>query len=197
MTVFPTPRDGDDGGLDPVLAAAQAGDEVAFAQLWRVLQPRLLRFLVGRGASGWAADAEAVAAETWLQVARDLPSFVGDFAAFRGWVYTIARHRLIDAKRMEARRPSFSLDDVAAAGLPALDDVEAAAETNAELAEVLRRIRTLPDGQRDVILLRVVAGLSVEETARVLGRKPGTVRVLAHRGLKALQAAMGVAGDGA
>jgi RNA polymerase sigma-70 factor, ECF subfamily len=193
MVSVPEPRRtaaGEDSAFDHVLAAAQRGDEDAFADLWRELQPRLLRFLRARGADRAFVDAETVAGETWLQVARDLPKFTGDYGAFRGWVYAIARNRLIDAQRAEGRRPSVALQDAMVATLAALDDVESQAQANEELSEVLIRLKSLPDGQRDVLLLRVVAGLSVEETAKALGRRPGTVRVLAHRGLKTLQAQM-------
>jgi RNA polymerase sigma-70 factor, ECF subfamily len=193
MMSVPEPRQtpaGEDSQFDLILLAAQGGDEDAFADLWRELQPRLLRFLRSRGADRAFVDAETVAGETWLQVARDLPKFSGDYPAFRGWLYAIARNRLIDAQRAEARRPSVALHDAMTATLAALDDVESVAQDNAELSEVLVRLKSLPEGQRDVLLLRVVAGLSVEETAKALGRRPGTVRVLAHRGLKALQVQM-------
>src|SRR5437879_722699 len=95
----PTPAQ--PAGLDSVLRQAQAGDELAFRVLYRDTHPRALRYLqaiVG-------ADAEDVASETWLQVARDLPGFSGDGVAFRGWVATIARHRAADHLRRARRRP--------------------------------------------------------------------------------------------
>src|ERR1700747_2223698 len=90
------PRD-----LGPAIERARAGDEMAFRALYRDTNPRVLRYLqaiVG-------ADAEDVASETWLQVARDLPGFSGDGDAFRGWVATIARHRAADHLRRARRRP--------------------------------------------------------------------------------------------
>jgi RNA polymerase sigma-70 factor (ECF subfamily) len=86
---------GRDGGPGP------AGDPEAFRVLYRDIQPRLLRYLhapVGQ-------DAEDVAAETWLQITRDLPGFAGDYDHFRGWTATIARHRALDHLRRAARRP--------------------------------------------------------------------------------------------
>src|ERR1700720_4469848 len=88
----------DAGGL---VERAQRGDPEAFRVLYRDIQPRLLRYLhamVGQ-------DAEDVAAETWLQVTRDLPGFAGDDDHFRGWTATIARHRALDHLRRAARRP--------------------------------------------------------------------------------------------
>src|SRR5215218_11106594 len=90
-----------EAGLVTALHRAQAGDEEAFRGLYRAVQPGLLRYL--RALVG--ADAEDVASETWLQVARDLGSFRGDIDGFRGWVATIGRHRAMDHLRKQRRRP--------------------------------------------------------------------------------------------
>jgi DNA-directed RNA polymerase specialized sigma24 family protein len=87
--------------VDGTVGLAQRGDPEAFRVLYRDIQPRLLRYLhalVGQ-------DAEDVAAETWLQITRDLPAFSGDYDHFRGWTATIARHRALDHLRRAARRP--------------------------------------------------------------------------------------------
>ncbi|MEV6494965.1 sigma factor, partial [Actinoplanes sp. NPDC051633] len=89
-----------DDELARALTAAIAGDEAGFATLWRRLQPAVLRYL--RVVVGDAAD--DVASETWMQAARDLRRFDGDPAAFRGWLFRIARHRAIDDRRRAARR---------------------------------------------------------------------------------------------
>jgi RNA polymerase sigma-70 factor (ECF subfamily) len=87
--------------LDAVVIAAQSGDETAFRLLYRAQQPALLRYLrvlVGE-------DAEDVASEAWLQIARDLRTFAGDWDGFRGWTATVARHRAMDLLRSRRRRP--------------------------------------------------------------------------------------------
>jgi RNA polymerase sigma-70 factor, ECF subfamily len=78
--------------LAEAVRAAQQGDEQAFRVLYRDLQPRLLRYL----RTMVADDAEDVASEAWLHIARDLPGFNGDSDGFRGWAATIARHRAMD-----------------------------------------------------------------------------------------------------
>lgn len=85
-----------------LLARAQRGEEEAFACLFREVQPALLRYL--RVIAPEAAD--DVAGETWLQVVTGLAGFRGGEDAFRGWLFTIARHRAVDAGRSRARRPA-------------------------------------------------------------------------------------------
>ena len=176
-----------------ILTAAQDGGEWAVAILYRWLHPAVVGYLRARAGD----DAEDLASETWLAVARALPGFSGDEAAFRSWVFTIAHRRLVDHHRTSSRRlrtRSLTSDDgdgpersEALAELASGDDP--AAEVVAAMAgdEAVRRIvALLPPDQAEIVLLRVVAGLPVEEVAAVTGRKPGTVRVLQHRALRRL-----------
>jgi RNA polymerase sigma-70 factor, ECF subfamily len=91
---------------DGALARSKMGDEAGFLELWRALQPRLLRFVRVLG----CADADDVASETWLQVVRDLHKFSGGPEDFRRWLFTIARHRAIDAARAKSRRPALPVN---------------------------------------------------------------------------------------
>ena len=93
------------GAFGDILGRAQAGDEAAFACIFRDVQPTLLRYL-----RVIAAEGEDVAGETWVQVVPGLAGFRGDEQAFRAWVFTIARHRAIDAGRSRTRRPTVPLD---------------------------------------------------------------------------------------
>jgi RNA polymerase sigma-70 factor, ECF subfamily len=170
-----------------VLGAAARGDEEAFGRLWRDLQPRLLRYfrVVSRAA------AEDLASETWLGVIRGLDRFQGNEPAFRAWVFTIARHEVLDWRRRAARRPAADLPangliDRAAPDDPAADALEGFS-TRAALAE----LATLPADQAEAIMLRVVAGLGVDRVAAIMGKRPGTVRVLTHRGLRRLAERLG------
>ena len=170
-----------------VLAAAAAGDEDAFGRLWRDLQPRLLRYFAVAG----PAVAEDLASETWLGVVRALDRFSGGEPAFRAWVFTIARHEVLDWRRRAARRAAEDLSvnglvEQAAPDDPAADALEGFS-TRAALAEVA----ALPDDQAEAIVLRVVAGLDVQRVAELMGKRPGTVRVLTHRGLRRLAERLG------
>ena len=171
-----------DPELDHHLEHALAGDETAFTRVFRAVQPPLLRYLsviVG------SSHAEEIAAETWVRVARDLQRFRGDAGGFRAWVFTIARHRALDHRRAEARRPPLT-DDRALELLPGQSGVAEAVEEIISTEAALRLVAQLPRDQAEAVLLRVVAGLDVARAAQVLGKRPGTVRVLAHRGLRRL-----------
>jgi RNA polymerase sigma-70 factor, ECF subfamily len=173
-----------------VLEAATRGDEEAFGRLWRDLQPRLLRYFM----VAVPAAAEDLASETWLAVVRSLGRFRGNEPAFRAWVFTIARHELLDWRRRAARRPIedvpvTGLTDMAAMAAP--DDPAASAMEGFSTRAALAMIATLPADQAEAVVLRVVAGLGVDRVAAIMDKRPGTVRVLTHRGLRRLAERLG------
>jgi RNA polymerase sigma-70 factor (ECF subfamily) len=161
-----------------VIADAKSGDQRSFDALFRTYQPGLLRYLHSV-APGLATD---VAASTWESVATSLDRFSGDGVGFRRWLFTIARRRLVDEVRRDTRRP------LRVADVPDLPDdapgPDAAFDQPAWAAHVLAHI---PTRQADVVSLRVLGGLSVDEVASLLGVSAGNVRVLSHRGLLAIQ----------
>jgi RNA polymerase sigma-70 factor (ECF subfamily) len=163
-----------------VLRAAQEGAGWAVAVLYRDVQPALVRYLRAQAPH----EAEDLASETWLSVASGLGRFSGDEGAFRAWVFTIARCRLIDSFRRATRRPEHAVswsDDV---DRPAPDDTEAAALATVSTEAALARVAKLPPEQAEIVLLRILAGLSAEEVGAIVGKRPGTVRVLQHRALR-------------
>lgn len=168
--------------FDRRLAAAKRGDEDSFTELFRSVQPSLLRYL---GVVGGAL-AEDVAADTWISVVKGLARFRGDEAGWKAWVFTIARARLVDAQRRAARTPTPVDTDVLLDGHVATDDVAGTVEEMFSTEAALALIGRLPRQQAEVILLRYVAGLDVAQTARAIGKRPGAVRVAAHRGLRRL-----------
>jgi RNA polymerase sigma-70 factor (ECF subfamily) len=173
--------------FDDLLEAARAGDEDAFAAIWREHNPGLLRYLrvVDRDI------ADDVAADTWLDVARGLTRFRGDENGFRSWLFTIARRRRLDVRRAAGRRPRSTATEDALADVP--DEASPALTVDERLSTdaALRLISTLPPDQAEVVALRVIADLDVRQVARLVGKRPGTVRVLAHRGLRRLEEILG------
>ena len=172
--------DGDD--FQHAVVAAAQGDQGAFAALWRAHQPALLRYLqvVAPGA------AEDLASETWLVIARQLGRFRGQQPAFRAWLVEISRRQTLDWRRRQARRPAVSLPLDQLPDQAATDDPAAAALETLSTAAAIALVATLPPDQAEVVMLRAVVGLDTGQVAQVLRKRPGTVRVLAHRGLRRL-----------
>jgi RNA polymerase sigma-70 factor (ECF subfamily) len=169
-------------GFHQVLRAAQAGAPWAVEALYRELHPSVLAFLRSRAPQ----DAEDLAADVFVDVAEGLGRFHGSEANFRSWVFTIAYRRLADLRRRTARRrtdptPTGMIGEYVAVG-DAERDVMRAMGTSSALA----RISALPQAQAEVVLLRVIADLSVDDVAKIVGRRPGAVRALQHRALQRL-----------
>jgi RNA polymerase sigma-70 factor (ECF subfamily) len=173
-----------------VLAAAQGGSEDQFAVLWRDANPALLRYLRVLAPE----NAEDIAAETWVHVVRGLQRFIGDEAAWRAWLFTTARRRLIDQVRLRKRHPAEPLEEISPAEVPSTPDTAQIALDNLATEDALALLKHLPRLQADVIMLRVVAGLDTDAVATILGKSPGNIRVMAHRGLRKLESLLSAAG---
>ena len=166
-----------------MLARTRSGDEARFLEQWRNLQPRLLRYLRVLGCD----DPDDVASETWLQVIRDLHRFNGDEEDFRRWLFTVGRHRAIDAARARTRRRSSPVADVLDA-LPDRQMVEDQVLDGMSVKTAVAMLGALSPDQAEAVALRVIAGLDTTAVADILGKSPGAVRVALHRGLRALAA---------
>lgn len=177
-----------DGELGAAVARAQEGDDGAFAVAYRIVQPGLLGYL--RGLVG--DEAEDVAADAWLEIARDLGRFRGDGAGFRGWTATIARHRALDHLRRQRVRPRPAALEQDVLELPGPHSTHDQALESLSTEYALGLVRGLPRDQAEAVLLRVVVGLDGPAAARVLGKRPGAVRTAAYRGLRRLARELGV-----
>jgi RNA polymerase sigma-70 factor, ECF subfamily len=170
--------------FDAALARAMSGDESGFLVLFDALQPRLLRYLSVIGCE----DVDDVAGETWLHVVKDLAKFrKGGADEFRAWLFTIGRHRAIDAARSRTRHRDKAetveiITQAAMTGNPVEDEVLYDLSTRQAVALVAG----LSKDQAEVVALRIIAGLDTETVARILRKSPGAVRVALHRGLRTL-----------
>jgi RNA polymerase sigma-70 factor (ECF subfamily) len=168
--------------FDATIAEASEGDRSALAELYRHLHPPILRYLRALE----PVEAEDLASEVWLGVITNLERFRGDERAMRAWTFTIARSRLIDLRRRRTRRATVATSPDELAGHAELRDVEEEALTQLSTDEAIAEIATLSRDQAEVVLLRVLGDLSVQEVATIMGKRPGTVRVLQHRALRRL-----------
>ncbi|MBP2337771.1 RNA polymerase sigma factor ShbA [Saccharothrix coeruleofusca] len=164
---------------------AVAGDRRAVDRLLTTVRPAVVRYC--RARVGWSSTtADDVAQEVCLAVLKALPGYRDQGRPFLAFVYGIAAHKVADAHRAAARNRAEPVEDV-----PDSPSVEAGPEALAVRGELSERmaqlLKVLPDKQREVLVLRVVVGLSAEEAAAAVGSTPGAVRVAQHRALSRLR----------
>lgn len=174
--------------FESVLEAARQGADWAWARLIADVDGTLRGYARRQG----GADVDDLVGETWLHVARRLGSFSGDEAAFRSWVFMVAHHRIVDERRRRARKPVEHAEHAVLdeAG-PSARSAESEAVERIADDEIRRVLDTLPPDQREVVLLRFMAGFGVTEIARILGKAPGAVSALQRRALKRLAKILG------
>lgn len=143
-------------------------------QVYRALAPAVLGYLRAQG----AREPEDLLGEVFLQVTRYLPRFRGDENDLRRWVFTIARHRLVDDQRRRARRPRIASTEV--------PDREAPPPPGPIDPQLVAALDQLTADQREVVVLRFVADLPLEAVAQITGRNVGAVKALQHRALATL-----------
>ena len=170
----------EDEKLEGLIERAQVGDPAAFEDIVRILERPLLGFARAHG----APDPDAVTNEVLLRAFRGIVMFDGAAPQFRAWIYRIARNLIIDEQRAAARRPvSFPVEP---ARVPEVAELSSEDRLD-EIERVTSLLAGIPTDQREVLVLRIVAGLNVAEVADVLGKRPGAVRALQHRGLERLR----------
>ena len=157
--------------IDELVREASKGSDNAFLALWKFFYPKVLNYL-----RRFTKEAEDICSEAWIKIAGAIKGFPGDGSAFQAWIFTIARNLVIDHSRKEKRRGTpYELRE---------EDWVTTDSTSIEITDLLDR---LPSEQAEIIMLRVVIGFSVDEVAQITGKSEANVRVIAHRGLNALQ----------
>ena len=178
---------GDD--LNVLVGAAVDGDRSAVDGVLRWIRPLVLRYCRARVGSQEKtfASADDVAQEVCLAVFAALPSYRDQGRPFLAFVYGIAAHKVADAHRSSARNRAEPVPEVPES--PERDDTGPEQQAmQGELAGRMDRLLDLlPDKQREILVLRVVVGLSAEETAEAVGSTPGAVRVAQHRAVGKLR----------
>jgi RNA polymerase sigma-70 factor, ECF subfamily len=172
--------------FERTLEAARAGHGTALGELFRDLNPRIVRYLRALE----PGEAEDLASDAWLDLTSVLDRFDGDACALRALAFTIARRRLIDLWRHRARHPSIPVEPDSFVEEAWVGDVEQEAMTALSTEAALERVATLPPEQAEVILLRVLGDLGVREVARIMAKRPGTIRVIQYRAVRRLAETM-------
>jgi RNA polymerase sigma factor (sigma-70 family) len=167
--------------LSLLVEEARAGSARAFECIYRSLAGQVASYL------RWhrATDPDGLTNDVFAQVHSNLTRFEGDEERFRSWLFTIAHHRLIDDRRRANRQPRVHGEVGSDAGVRG--DVEEDAFAVMAHDHVRDLLAVLSPDQRDVVLLRVVADLSVQEVARLVRKREGAVKALQHRALASLR----------
>ena len=170
--------------FESVLAAAQSGTPWALERIYQTLAPAVAGYLRVQGAQ----EPEDLTSEVFYSALSRIDSFSGNESQFRSWVFTIAHNRLVDERRARLRRPlAVEHDGTEAAPEGKGGDVEEEALRRLSTERVRALCERLVPDQRDVLLLRMVGGLSLEQTAEALGKTEGAVKALQHRAVGALR----------
>jgi RNA polymerase sigma-70 factor (ECF subfamily) len=170
-------------GFEGILAAAQEGSDWAWVVIVRNYGSNLRRFFQIRG----MADPDALVGEVFVDIARNIGTFTGEESAFRSWIFVIAYRRLADEKRRLSRRPQET--ELGAAQQPS--ELSPSAEEEAldviATAEAERLLDVLTESQREAVSLRVIGGLTLAETAAIMGKPVGAVKGLQRRAISKLR----------
>lgn len=174
-------------GFAEVLAGARSGEPWAFERLYGAFGGKVAGYLRVQG----AAEPDALTNHVFFDAFSAIGRFEGEEDGFRSWLFTIAHRRLVDERRRSARRPPLADREVSEGGTADRRDPAGSAEDQSLVELGTERVRALcqqlaPD-QRDVLLLRMVASLSIDETARALGKTVTAVKALQRRGVHTLR----------
>ena len=171
--------------FDTVLDRARKGDGAAFRLLYDDLAGPVAGYLRGRG----ALEVDDLTNEVFLAAFTGLSRFAGGQGDFRSWVFTIAHRRLVDEWRRAGRSPR-PVPYEAEEDRRTTRSAEAEAIVGLGENRVRELLAALSADQRDVLLLRIVADLTVDQVAEVVGKRPGAVKALQRRGLASLRRAL-------
>ena len=173
------PSDIDDGTIE----RARAGDQQALAAVYDWYLPRVYRYILSR--LGDVAEAEDLTEDIFLRMLGAIADYKRTGVPFSAWLFRIARNHLVSYYRKNGNRKDHgTLQETMADSRP---DPASIVETQLMLGEVAQAVQRLPDAQRDVIALRFAVGLSIAETAQVLGKRQGNVKALQHKAVTRLQ----------
>ncbi len=171
-------------GQTDLVTRAQGGDAEAIGQLYDQHHEALFRYVWAR--VGERPLAEDLTGEVFMRMLNALPRYRAAAAPFRAWLYQIASNLLVDHYRKMSRQSLAPLHE-AERNSAGLNDVTALVEQQLTLERVHQALARLDETQREVVTLRFLSGLSLQEVASALGKTENAVKALQHRGLMALR----------
>jgi len=164
-----------------LLESARAGGEWAWAEIYQTYAPKVRGYVAAQG----VGDPDNLVGEVFLQAVRNVHRFAGNEQGFRSWLFTIAHRRVLDERRRVQRKPEQLMAELFdRATVSTAEDLALDGLGNHWLRAGLE---SLTSEQKSVLALRVIADLSVEEVARIIGKRPGAVKALQHRALGRLR----------
>jgi RNA polymerase sigma-70 factor (ECF subfamily) len=177
------------------LVGARRREPDAVTRVYTAYAPALFRFFLA--AVGDRPTAEDLTGDVFRSAIEGLPGFRGSVEMLGGWLFTIAHNDLSDYRRRQARylvQPLGDLLEEADLAGGTVDPAELALE-RVEGERVLAALRQLSPDQREVLLLRMAAGLTGPEVAAIVGKTTGAVKSLQHRGVASLARVLGMTND--
>lgn len=165
---------------DDELSAALAGDPSGFSAVYSVISPAVLGYFRARGVD----DAEALTQDVFVDVLPKLANVTGGHTGLRTFIFSVAHARLVDHHRRTERTPYLAEYDPRddSRYTPSAED-----EMLSSLGGIADSLARLNEEQREVLVLRIIADLSIEQVARIMDKTPGAIKQLQRRGLSALR----------
>lgn len=171
-----------DALTDDVLRALQGRDAELFRATYQAYAGPVLGYLAAKG----VADPEAVTQDVFLAVLPRISSITGGVQGLRTFVFSVAHARMVDDRRQQSRSPEHH-EFEPERDFRASNSAEDEAMELLAPGEVMALLDILGEDQRDVLALRIVAGLTVEQVAEIVGKSPGAVKQLQRRALITLR----------
>jgi len=159
---------------------AQRGDREAWGKLYELYVDRVYRYVASKME---AMESEDITEQVFLKAFQSLPSYKWKGVAFSSWLFTIARNLVIDWGRKRYSQRRYLAKEV----IPSQPDPQEMAEERALIREMVKAVERLTEAQQEVIRLRFVAGLSLEDTAKIMGKSLGAIKALQHAALDNLR----------
>ncbi len=162
---------------------AKTGDPEALGAIYDWYLPRVYRYVLAR--LGDISEAEDLTEDIFLRMLGAISEYKSTRVPFSAWLFRIAHNQVVSHYRKNGlRKDQDALDDTV---VDIRHDPASIVESQMELGEVAQAVQLLPEAQRDVISLRFAVGLTIAETAQVLGKREGNVKALQHKALARLQ----------